>query len=82
MSDLLEKIKPSRLKRELIPFIIISVITISSLVYFSYQASTGSISYSPEVPTINIEVLSEVTNSSQQGFIKISPISNEFVKSH
>ncbi|MHA2267207.1 MAG: CotH kinase family protein [Promethearchaeota archaeon] len=81
MSDLLEKSKPSRLKRELIPFLIISVITISTFVYFSYQASSDSILYSPEVPIINIKVSDEVTNSSQQGFLKISPISNEFVKS-
>ncbi|KKK86972.1 hypothetical protein LCGC14_2757900, partial [marine sediment metagenome] len=81
MSNLLEKLKPSRLKRELLPFIIISVITISSLIYFSYQDSTGSNMYSPEVPTINIEVSSEISNSSQQCFIKVSPVSYEFIKS-
>ena len=36
MSNLLEKLKPSRLKRELVPFLIISVITISSFIFFSY----------------------------------------------
>ena len=76
-----EKLKPSRVKRELIPFILISIITLSSFIYFSYQDSTGSIAYSPEVPNINIEVSSEITNYSQQCFLKISPISNEFVKS-
>jgi len=81
MSESLEKLKPSRLKRELMPIIIISVITISSFIYFSYQDSTGSIAYSPEVPIINIDVSSEITNYSQQCFLKISPISNEFVKS-
>lgn len=81
MPDLLEKLKPSRLKRELIPFIIISVITISSLIYFSYQDSTGSIVYSPEAPIINIEVSSEISNITQQGFLKISPISNEYANS-
>ena len=81
MSNLLEKLKPSRLKRELLPFIIISVITISSLIYFSYQDSTGSNMYSPEVPTINIEVSSEISNSSQQCFIKVSPVSYEFIGS-
>ncbi len=81
MSVQLEKLKPSRLKRELVPFLIISVITISTFVYFSYQDTTNSISYTPEVPIINIKVSNEVTNSAQQCFIKISPISNEFVKS-
>jgi hypothetical protein len=81
MSDLLEKLKPSRLKRELIPFIIISVIMVSSLIYFSYQDSTGSIVQSPETPIIYIEVTDEISNISQQGFIKASPISKEFTKS-
>jgi len=81
MSDLLEKLKPSRLKRELIPFLIISVITLSSFIYFSYQDSSGSIVYSPEIPIINIEVSSEITNSSQQCFIKLSPVSFEFIRS-
>ena len=81
MSDRLEKLKPSRLKRELIPFIIIGTITFASFIYFSYQDSTGSIAYSPEAPYINIEVSSEITNYSQQCFLIISPISYEFVKS-
>ena len=80
-SIVFEKLKPSRVKRELIPFIIISVITISSFIYFSYQDSTGSITYSPEVPTINIDVSHGISNDSQQCFLKFSPISNEFVKS-
>ncbi|MFX1295881.1 MAG: CotH kinase family protein [Promethearchaeota archaeon] len=79
--DTFEKLRPSRIKRELIPFIIISAITISSLSYFLYQDSIGSISYSPEVPTINIKVTGEITNSSQQGFLKITPISSEFAGS-
>jgi spore coat protein CotH len=82
MADLLEKLKPSRLKRELIPFFLISIITISSFVYFSYQDSIGSITYSPNVPQINIEVSSEITNSSQQCFIKVSPVSYEFIGSN
>ncbi|MHA2281117.1 MAG: CotH kinase family protein [Promethearchaeota archaeon] len=82
MSDLLEKLKPSRLKRELLPFIIISIITISSLVYFSYQDSSGSITHSPDVPIINIEVSNDITNSSQQCFIKVSPVSYEFIGSN
>ncbi|MFX0080970.1 MAG: CotH kinase family protein [Candidatus Hodarchaeota archaeon] len=81
MPDSLEKLKPSRIKRELIPFIIISAITVSSFIYFSYQDITGSITYSPEVPSVNIEVSSEITNYSQQCFLKFSPISNEFVGS-
>ena len=81
MSDILEKVKPSRLKRELIPFIIIAIITVSSFIYFSYQDSTGSITYTREVPYINIEVSSEITNYSQQCFLKIFPISNEYAKS-
>ncbi len=80
MSDSLEKLKPSRLKRELVPFIIISVITISSFIYFSYQDSTGSIIYSPEIPSINIEISDEISNSSQQCFIRFEPISFEFIK--
>jgi len=78
MSDTFEKLRPSKIKRELIPFIIISAITISTLFYFAYQDSIGSISYSPEVPTINISVSGEITNSSQQCFIKFSPISYKF----
>ena len=39
MSDLLEKLRPSRIKRELLPIVIISIITISSFIYFSYQDS-------------------------------------------
>lgn len=81
MSDSLEKLKPSKFKRELIPFIIISVITFSSLIYFAYQESEGSIGYSPETATIRIQVSSDITNSSQQCFIKISPVSYEFIKS-
>ena len=81
MSDSFEKLKPSKLKRELIPFIIIALITFSSFIYFSYQDSNGSITYSREVPNINIDVSSEITNYSQQCFLKISPISNEYVKS-
>ena len=72
MSDLLEKLRPSRIKREILPIVIISIITISSFVYFSYQDSSGSITYSPDVPQINIEVPSEIINSSQQCFIKLS----------
>ncbi|MHA2131507.1 MAG: CotH kinase family protein, partial [Promethearchaeota archaeon] len=82
MSDTLEKVKPSRLKRELVPFFFISVITISSLIYFSYQDSSGLITYSPDVPQINIEVPSEITKSSQQCFIKLSPVSYEFIGSN
>jgi spore coat protein CotH len=82
MPDLLEKLKPSRIKRELLPIVIISVITISSFVYFSYQDSSGSITYSPDVPQINIEISSEITNSSQQCFIKISPVSYENIGSN
>jgi hypothetical protein len=82
MSELLEKLKPSRLKREIIPFINISVITISSLIYFSYQDSTGSINYSPEIPIINIELSNEISNSSQQCFIKFEPISFEFMQTN
>ncbi len=81
MSDLLEKLRPSRIKRELLPIVIISIITISSFIYFSYQDSSGSITYSPDVPQINIEVSSEITNSSQQCFIKLSPVSYEFIGS-
>ena len=82
MSDTFEKLRPSRIKRELIPFIIISVLTISSFIFIAYQDSIGSISYSPEVPTINISVSGEITNSSQQCFIKFSPISYEFIGSN
>ncbi len=82
MSDLLEKLKPSRIKREFLPFVIISIITISSFAYFSYQDSLGSITYSPVVPQINIEVSSEITKSSQQCFIKLSPVSYEFLGSN
>ena len=78
----LEKLRPSRVKRELIPFILISIITFSSLIYFTYQGSTGAMEYSPDVPTINIEVSSEITNSSQQCFIKFSPVSYEFMLSN
>jgi hypothetical protein len=77
----LEKSRPSRVRRELAPFILISIITLSSFLYFSYQDSSGSIAYSPEVPQINIDVSKEITNYSQQGFIKISPISSEFTRS-
>ena len=76
----IEKLKPSRVKRELTPFLIILVITISSFVYFSYQDSTGSIAYSSEVPNINIEVSSKITNDSKQCLLKFSPFSNEFTK--
>ncbi|MFX1371976.1 MAG: CotH kinase family protein [Promethearchaeota archaeon] len=79
ISDSFEKLRPSRIKQELIPLIIISVITISSFSYFAYQDNIGSISYSPEVPIINIEIASEITNFSQQCFLKISPISREYV---
>lgn len=82
MSDLLEKLKPSRIKRELLPFVIISIITISTFVYFSYQDSLGSITYSPDVPQINIEVSSEITESSRQCFIKLSPVSYELIGSN
>ncbi|MHA1670176.1 MAG: CotH kinase family protein [Promethearchaeota archaeon] len=81
MLDTLEKLRPSRIKRDLVPLIIISVITVSLFIYFSYQDSVGSINYSPEVPTINIDVSGEITNSSQQGFLRFSPISSEFTKS-
>jgi len=67
----------SRLKKELIPLIIISVITISSLVFFTYQDSVGTVAYAPEVPTVNIDISDEVTNFSQQCFIKFSPITYE-----
>ena len=56
-----EKLKPSKLKRELIPFLFISIITFSFLIYFSYPDSSGSIAYSPEIPIINIEVSSAVS---------------------
>ena len=82
MSDSLEKLKPSRIKREIIPFILISVITISSLIFFSYQDSTGLIIYSPEIPIINIEISDEISNSSQQCFIKFEPISFEFMQAN
>ena len=82
MSDTFEKLRPSRFKRELIPFIIISALITSSFFYIAYQDSIGSISYSPEVPTINISVSGEITNSSQQCFIKFSPISYEFIGSN
>jgi len=72
MSDTFEKLRPSRFKRELIPFIIISALITSSFFYID----------SPEVPTINISVSGEITNSSQQCFIKFSPISYEFIGSN
>ena len=77
----IEKLKPSKLKRELIPFLFISIITFSSLIYFTYQDSSGSIAYSPEIPIINIEVSSEITNISQPCFLKFSPASLEFLES-
>ncbi|MFX1324001.1 MAG: CotH kinase family protein, partial [Promethearchaeota archaeon] len=79
--SLIEKLRPSRTKRDLIPFIIIVMITLSWFIYFSYQDSTGSIAYSPEVPVINIDVSSEITNESMHCFLKFSPISNEYVNS-
>jgi len=82
MSDLLEKLKPSKIKRELLTIVIISIITISSFVYFSFQDSSDSIKYSPDAPQINIEVSSEITNSSQQCFLKFSPVSYEFIGSN
>lgn len=81
MSEILEKLKPSQLKREIVPLVLISVIIVSSFIYLTFQGSTDSLSYSPEVPVIDIKVSSEITNYSQQGFLKISPISKEFVKS-
>jgi hypothetical protein len=78
MSDSLEKLKPSRLKRELIPFILISIITISTLMFFTYQDSIGSIQYSPEIPTIRTKISDEISNTSQQCFMKFEPISFEF----
>ncbi|MFW9895312.1 MAG: CotH kinase family protein [Candidatus Thorarchaeota archaeon] len=81
MSEKLEKLKPSQLKREIIPLVLISVIVVSSFIYFTYQGSTDSLSYSPEVPVVDIKVSSEITNYSQQCFLKISPISKEFAKS-
>ncbi|MFX1523651.1 MAG: CotH kinase family protein [Promethearchaeota archaeon] len=81
MSEKLEKLKPSQLKREIIPLVLISVIVVSSFIYFTYQGSTDSLSYSPEVPVVDIKVSNEITNYSQQGFLKISPISKEFAKS-
>jgi len=77
----MEKLRPSRLKRELTPLLIIAAITLSSFIYFTYQDSVGSITYSPEVPTINIDVSHGISNDSQQCFLKFSPISNEFVNS-
>jgi spore coat protein CotH len=77
----MEKLRPSRLKRELPPLIIIAAITLSSFIYFTYQESVGSITYSPEVPTINIDVSQEISNYSQQCFLKFSPISHEYVNS-
>lgn len=79
--SLVEKLRPSRTKRDIIPFIVIAMITLSCFIYFSYQDSTGSIAYSPEVPVINIDVSSEITNESQQCFLKFSPISNQYVNS-
>jgi len=77
----LEKLRPPRIKRELIPFIIIAMITFSSFIYFSYQDSSGAIIYSPEIPIINIEVSNEITNLSQQCFLEFSPVSFEFMLS-
>ncbi|MBY8986405.1 MAG: CotH kinase family protein [Candidatus Lokiarchaeota archaeon] len=77
-----EKLKPSKLKRELIPFLFISIITFSSLIYFTYQDSSGSIAYSPEIPIINIEVSSEITNIPQQCFLKFSPVSLDILQSN
>ncbi|MHA2051935.1 MAG: CotH kinase family protein, partial [Promethearchaeota archaeon] len=75
-----EKLRPSRLRRELIPLILISLITFSSFIYFSYQDSIGSIAYSSEVPNLNIEVSSQITNDSIQSLLKFSPFSSEFAK--
>ncbi|MHA2400203.1 MAG: CotH kinase family protein, partial [Promethearchaeota archaeon] len=61
-----------------IPLILISLITLSSFIYFSYQDSTGSIVYSSEVPNINIDVSGQITNESIQCSLKISPYSTEF----
>jgi spore coat protein CotH len=76
-----EKLKPSNAKKEALTFMIIAIITISSLFIFSYQGSSGSIIYSSDIPTINIEASSEITNVTQPGFIQISPISFEFMQS-
>ena len=79
MSNTFEKLRPSKIKRDLIPFIVISIIAVSFFVYFSYQDSIGSINYSPEVPTVYIDVSDDITNFSQQGFLKFSPISNDYI---
>ena len=81
MPESFEKLKPSRIKRELIPLIIISAITLLSIIYFSYHDSVGSIKHSPEVPTVYIKTSGEIFNSSQQCFLKFSPNSNMFVNS-
>ncbi|MHA2182375.1 MAG: CotH kinase family protein, partial [Promethearchaeota archaeon] len=63
-------------------FLIIALITFSSLIYFSYQDSSGSIEYPSGIPIVNIDISSEITNYSQQCFIKFSPISFEFMGSN
>ncbi|MFX1280425.1 MAG: CotH kinase family protein [Promethearchaeota archaeon] len=80
-SPTLERLKPSRLKQELTPLILIAAITLSSFIYLTYQESQGGLVYSAEVPTINIDVSHEITNYSQQCFLKFSPISHEYVNS-
>ncbi|MHA1728639.1 MAG: CotH kinase family protein, partial [Promethearchaeota archaeon] len=72
----LEKLKPIHLKRNLISLVLILTITVSSIAFISYQDSLGQISYTPQISVVNIRASGEITNSSQQCFLKISPVSS------
>ncbi|MHA1728345.1 MAG: CotH kinase family protein [Promethearchaeota archaeon] len=73
----LEKLRPSKKKRDFLTLIFLLTITFSSLAFISYQDTTGNINYSSQIPSISIEVPKNISNISQNCFLKISPVSNE-----
>ena len=75
---LFEKVRKTRIRRDLISFFIISIVMVSTVAFFTYQDEIGAIEYTPEITTVNIEISGEISNLARQCLIKVSPNSREY----
>ncbi len=74
----LEKLRPSRNKRDVMSFSLILIISISTITFISIQDENNVIRYSSDIPTINVVIEDEISNVSQQCFVKVSTNSKEY----
>ncbi len=77
METKLEKLKPSKKKSNLITLLVLFTITFSLFGVIFYQDAIESIVYPSELPSISIDVSSDITDISKNCWLKVSPISSK-----